>query len=312
MFLYYFIQTNYFQQQLTVRSNATAQAGVYLGKLREIPIFYPVDKKYQQKIASILSKVDELIQNNNKIIQSQNSLYECLLATAFLGRVTKIWRNEYPNVEPASELFKRIKQQQNADSILRSNKFSKDISNEIPDIEIPRTWEWHRMDDLIESLTDYHSNGSYAILKKHVRLLDKPDYAFMIRATNFEKNDFSSSMKYITKDAYEFLSKSKLFGGEILIGKIGNAGAVYYMPYLNHPCSLAMNLFALRITSLISSKYIYYHLQSPYSKSDIKKYIKGVGNPSIDKKSVRSIWISLPPFKEQQKIVSIFDSITFA
>jgi type I restriction enzyme S subunit len=41
------------------------------------------------------------------------------------------------------------------------------------------------------------------------------------------------------------------------MGKIGNAGRVYYMPDLRRPCSLAMNMFALRFVPGINSKYVY-------------------------------------------------------
>lgn len=46
--------------------------------------------------------------------------------------------------------------------------------------------------DVIEILTDYHANGSYQVLKENVTLLDEPNYAVMIRSTNFEKNDFEN------------------------------------------------------------------------------------------------------------------------
>ena len=33
----------------------------------------------------------------------------------------------------------------------------------------------------------------------------------MVRTTDLEHNDFTTDVKYITKDAYEFLEKSKVF-----------------------------------------------------------------------------------------------------
>ena len=61
---------------------------------------------------------------------------------------------------------------------------------------------------IIHVLTDYHANGSYKLLKANVTLLDEPDYAIMVRSTNFEKNDFSNDVKYISKHSYDFLKKS--------------------------------------------------------------------------------------------------------
>ncbi|TXL02222.1 restriction endonuclease subunit S, partial [Methylococcaceae bacterium CS2] len=61
-----------------------------------------------------------------------------------------------------------------------------------------------KLGSLLELLTDYHANGAYKKLKENVDLLDEPDYAVMIRTTNFEQNDFDSSLKYITEHAYNF------------------------------------------------------------------------------------------------------------
>jgi type I restriction enzyme, S subunit len=103
-----------------------------------------------------------------------------------------------------------------------------------------------KLGDCLSVLTDYHANGSYEKLKANVTLLDQPNYAVMIRTTNFEQNDFRENLKYITQSAYEFLQKSKVFSGDILMNKIANAGSVYWMPDIQKPASLAMNLFLLR------------------------------------------------------------------
>ncbi len=84
------------------------------------------------------------------------------------------------------------------------------------------------------------------------------------------------------------------------MGKIGNAGRVYFVNKLNKPMSLAMNMFALRFNESIESKYVYYYLLSPSAIRDINKHVKGVGTPTIDKKSVRAIKIRYPESKQHQ------------
>lgn len=165
------------------------------------------------------------------------------------------------------------------------------------------TWKKGKLGDVIDVLTDYHANGSYEVLKEHVELLNSPDYAIMIRSTNFEQNDFTNDLKYITKDAYDFLKKSQLFGGEVLMGKIGNAGKIYFMKDLHRPVSLAMNLFALRFIDSVSSKYVYYYLNTLKATEDIKHHIKGVGTPTINKNSVRDLKFEYPDIIEQNKII---------
>jgi len=76
---------------------------------------------------------------------------------------------------------------------------------------LSKEWQEVKAGDILEVLTDYHANGSYEKLKENVTLLDEPDYAIMIRTTNFENNDFEKNLKYVNEHAYEFLSKSKVF-----------------------------------------------------------------------------------------------------
>ena len=45
----------------------------------------------------------------------------------------------------------------------------------------------------------------------------------MVRTTDLEKSNFTDNVKYISKEAYKFLSKSKVSGGELIVNKIGSA-----------------------------------------------------------------------------------------
>ena len=77
-----------------------------------------------------------------------------------------------------------------------------------------------KLGNLLSLLTDYHANGAYKKLKENVELFDEPDYAVMIRTTNFEQNNFDSNLKYISEHAYNFLEKSKVKAGDIIMNKI--------------------------------------------------------------------------------------------
>jgi type I restriction enzyme S subunit len=165
-----------------------------------------------------------------------------------------------------------------------------------------------KLGEILEVLTDYHANGSYEKLKENVELLDRIDYALMVRTTNFEQNNFVNS-KYITKDAYEFLSKSKVFPGDLIMNKIANAGSIYLMPNLNRPVSLAMNLFLIRIKDDLANPvfvYIYLKLNEAY----VKQFANGSVTKTITKDAVRNLEISLPPRNKQDQIVDFYNAIT--
>ena len=155
--------------------------------------------------------------------------------------------------------------------------------------------------DIITVLTDYHANGSYEKLKEHVTLLDNPDYALMVRTTDLEKNNFIDNVKYISQSAYEFLEKSKIYGGEIIINKIGSAGNVYLMPKLNRPVSLGMNAFLIRIDEKYANNiFIYNLLTSSYGKKIIQEKVSGAVTKTITKNSIKSLKLYLPPVEQQE------------
>ncbi|OKB25082.1 restriction endonuclease subunit S [Helicobacter pylori] len=165
-----------------------------------------------------------------------------------------------------------------------------------------------KLGDILEVLTDYHSNGSYKTLKENVTLLEQPNFAIMIRTTNFEKNDFRKKLIYINQQAYNFLSKSKVFHQDILINKIANAGAVYFMPKLDKPVSLGMNLFLWRIKKNYNKYFIFCILK--YNEKRLRLMAKGTTTKTITKDNIKMFQILLPPLETQQKIartLSILD-----
>lgn len=155
-----------------------------------------------------------------------------------------------------------------------------------------------KIKSIINYLTDYHANGSYEILKEHVELLDKEDYSLMVRTTDLERSDFYTDVKYITEKAYSFLEKTKVYGGEIIINKIGsNAGNIYFMPFLDRKVSLGMNQFMLKANdSMINNNYLYSFLISSFGKKMVKRRVNGAAPFSIDKDSVLNI--NIPIFSE--------------
>ncbi|URQ68682.1 restriction endonuclease subunit S [SAR86 cluster bacterium] len=190
---------------------------------------------------------------------------------------------------------------ENAQSILKS------YINEI--IKYNDDTEVIELGTVIDTLTDYHANGSYKILKKHVALKDDEDYAWMVRSTDFE-NNFQNDKKYITKSAYDFLKKSKILGGELLMSKIGNAGKIYLMPKHNKPASLAMNMFLIRCDeSTALNEYIFFCLSSYFGNQQINDRLKGAATLTITKDSVRSIEIPLISIAEQRITISKINAI---
>jgi len=310
-YIFYFL--NYFDYLGYV--NGGTRLKLTQANMRKIPINLPSFNEQQEIVRQLdvmLAQVEQIKSRLDAIPAILKKFCQSVLADALSGKLTEEWRNsDGSKCDLESELM-QIKVNRES-KIFGNQKRSLDFSvdaNLKPVVELPVSWKLVGLGDLIEFLTDYHANGSYEKLRDHVTLLDVENYACMIRATNFEKNNFDDLLIYIDQTAYEFLTKTKLFGNEILISKIGNAGSVYLMPKLNRPCSLAMNLFMLRFDEgLVNPRYINYFLISIFGEKYISQYVRGVATKSIDKKSVRNVFVHYPCFNEQNQIVKIIDQL---
>lgn len=80
LFLAQFLASTICKKELDRKSNSTAQAGLYLGELGKINIIVPSIKE-QEKIASILSTVDEQIDNVDALIEKNKELKKGLMQT---------------------------------------------------------------------------------------------------------------------------------------------------------------------------------------------------------------------------------------
>lgn len=204
-------------------------------------------------------------------------------------------------LDKAQELIDKRKEQIEAlDELVKSRfieMFGDPSKNE-------KCWEVSEIGKYLNVLTDYHANGSYETLRDNVTLLDTPNYALMVRTTDLEKNNFDKDVKYIDEHAYNHLEKSKVFGGEIIINKIGSAGKIYLMPVLNRPVSLAMNQFMLRFNEdKVNHIFLYDLLSTSYMKIKINEKVRGAVTKTITKDAIREINIIVPPIELQNQFV---------
>lgn len=179
--------------------------------------------------------------------------------------------------------------------------FGDPVNNEKGFVQAP-------MGDYMTLLTDFSSNGSYKTLDSGVTMYDEPNYAWMVRTTDLESGDMDS-IKYIDKHAYELLAKSKIFGGEIIMNKIGSAGKIYFMPKVDMPASLGRNAFMFRYDDRINVKFLYYLLTSDYGQREIQQYVKGAVTKTITKNDARAILIIVPPIELQNEFEQFVEQV---
>lgn len=169
-------------------------------------------------------------------------------------------------------------------------------------------WEEKKLGEIINFLADYTANGSFASLKDNVTYYNEENYAVLVRTTDLEKRDFTPE-RFTDKRGYDFLKKTSLFGGELVLANVGSIGKVYKVPFYNKPMTLAPNTYTIRLNNDNSLEYVY---QWMTSNDFLKKILSMVGSSTlkaINKSNLRDIEINCPSLPEQTKIANFLSAI---
>ena len=164
------------------------------------------------------------------------------------------------------------------------------------------------MEPIAFLITDYVANGSFASLKANVRTYKEKNYALFVRTVDFA-SDFKGDLSYIDKESYEFLEKSKLYGGELMLSNIGaSIGKVFKVPCFDIPMSLAPNAIILRFFSDTTCDFFEYVFKSFVGQDYLQLLSGGAAMPKFNKTDLRAMIAPIPPMNEQAKIVAAVKS----
>ncbi|WP_039975661.1 restriction endonuclease subunit S [Vibrio jasicida] len=181
---------------------------------------------------------------------------------------------------------------------------------ELPDTKLsfvlPSSWKVVSFNDVITYITDFQANGSFSTIKQNVQYFDNPDYAMLLRLTDLRHGlTDSSSYKYTDKKGYDFLSKSSVHGGELVVANVGaGVGTTLEVPQIEMPTTLAPNMFMVVLSKQVEKSYFLYFCQSPKYKQYIEMVNTGTGQPKINKTEYKNCQLPFPSLKEQAQIVA--------
>lgn len=169
-----------------------------------------------------------------------------------------------------------------------------------------KDWEVKEIGD-IAKISDYVANGSFATLKKKVQYLKDKGYAVLVRYADYTNNFDSKKFVYVNESAYNFLEKSKLFGGEIIMSNVGSVGKLFICPKLGEYMSLAPNSILIRTDN---NSFFYYYFRSDAFQRKISEITSKTALPKFNKTSFKKIKLSVPPLQAQNQIVEELDCLT--
>lgn len=220
-------------------------------------------------------------------------LQQAILQEAIQGKLTADWRGAHPQAEPASQLLHRIQAEKArliaAKQLRREKPLSKIVPAEIP-FEIPKTWEWCWLGDLIALVSGQHIEAAdYNEQKRGVPYLTGP-------------SDFGA--KHPTFTRWTVKPKVTAKRGDLLV-TVKGSGVGKMNVLLDDGVAIGRQLMAVR-PIIVHEEFIASFLHSQYDALQGAKegQIPGIGRDDILKQL-----IPLPPLAEQAAIVARVEAL---
>lgn len=174
------------------------------------------------------------------------------------------------------------------------------------ELEPKEGWQTRRIGDTFE-ITDFVSNGSFASLRENVKYYDEPNYAVLIRLADNSSGFNPERFVYIDEHGYGYLSKSKLFGGELIMCNIGaTVGTTFICPNLGKPMSIGPNSLLIRTPN---NQFFNYYLQNPSFKKKLRGIISKTTLEKFNKTQFKELTITFPSAQECNSIVATLDDL---
>lgn len=247
--------------------------------------------------------VSELIHQQTLLIK----LRQQILQEAIEGKLTADWRQQNPDVEPASELLARIqveKDQLIKDKKIKQQKPLPPISEEEKPFVLPVGWAWCRLGEIgdatnysfvdgpfgssINTSTDYVSKGVPVL-----RMMNVKPFRFI-----------GSSLKYVQENKYKQFTRHNVLPGDILFSKVGaGIGEACIVPdNFSYGMLATTGITRMRVGQIVANKYL-----CNFLNANIKNFMKIArqsSQPFLNMTQIRTFHFPLPPLSEQKVIVA--------
>jgi type I restriction enzyme S subunit len=169
---------------------------------------------------------------------------------------------------------------------------------------IPVDWNVIKLGNCLELLTDFEANGSFEDIAKNVHVTDSENYAWYVRATDLENKTPLSDVRDVDKASYDFLKKTCLYGGEVLITKRGEIGKVYLFQEKGIRATLGPNLYLLKLNRKVYAPYVFLYFRYGTGNLALKKNDASTTLGALYKDDVKAILLPLPTVDEQETIAT--------
>ena len=303
--IYYFYYLFYLYKNTgRLRGRGVAIQGLSNEAIHKVVLpLAPLEEQHRivAKIEELLPYVDRYATAYEKLEQFNakfpNDMKKSILEYAIQGKLVEQRAEE----GTGEELYRQI--QAEKQQLIKEGKIKKEkplpkiTEDELP-FDIPESWKWCRLSDVIDVRDGTHDSPKYV-----------PVGIPLVTSKNLVNGVIDyGNVKYITQeDADKINVRSMVDDDDILFAMIGSIGNPVLVKKDREFCIKNMALFKRFTNTDISMRYVYWFLF--YAQYKLKKEASGGVQSFISLSRFREYLIPLPPVAEQNRIVAKLEEI---
>jgi type I restriction enzyme S subunit len=206
-----------------------------------------------------------------------------------------------PSDEPASVLLQKIRTEK--DHLIAQGKIKRDkplppITDEEKPFQLPKGWQWVRFDELTHPLKPI----AYGVL------VPGPDVEtgvpFVRIADLSLDSPASKPEKAISPEIDAQFQRTRLEGGEILMGVVGSIGKLGVAPATWAGANIARAICRIVPADSGLNEFVLFLLQTKFMQESFAGDTRTLAQPTLNVGLIRAALTPLPPPEEQSRIVA--------
>lgn len=305
-YLFYFLMAS--KSDLIKRGEGGAQPNISKEKLVNYLMPLPPlaeQKRIVAKLEQVLPLAEEYGAAQEQLDKLNKELPEALkksiLQEAIQGKLVP----QNPKDEPASVLLAKIQKEKEA--LVKQGKLKKkDLEitpiddDEIP-FEIPDSWTWCRLGDIVSKLVDGDHNPPSGIAKKTEYMM------LSSRNINFDKLVDLDNVRYLDADVFaKENERTNATIGDVLFTSVGTIGRSCV---LKEDVKVCFQRSVTIMTTYVYNEYLKRYFDSPFYQNYADEHAVGTAQRGFYLKEMEQSLIALPPLAEQKRIVAKLEQL---
>ena len=311
LYLKYFMESGIYWEQLHNGTIKTAQPncnGKTLSKM--ILPLPPLAEQHR-----IVAKIEELqpdidaydkVQTKLQAIEQHfpDAMKKSLLQYAIEGKLVPQRKEE----GTAKDLLAKIRAEKAR--LIKEKKIKKSkplpaITDDEKPFDIPDSWEWVRVGDIVEIINGDRGKNYPAKSQLH-----QTGYIPFISAINIQNGTIEKdNLLYVDEDQYNALRSGKLSKGDIVLCIRGSLGKNGRYPFKKGAIASSLVIIRSFTSSEVFYRYFSTYLSTGLFQDEINRYNNGTAQPNLGARDLMKFLFPMPPLAEQHRIVAKLEEL---